>query len=87
MDQFFRWYNLCENKRVRFAKMKLSRTTQLWESVEEYLIRRGQPPITDWVEMKTKLEEKYLPRSYRGNLLDQWNNLRQGGKSANEYVA
>jgi hypothetical protein len=37
--------------------------------------------------MKTKLEEKYLSRSYRGNLLDQWNNLRQGGKSANEYVA
>jgi len=37
--------------------------------------------------MKTKLEEKYLSPSYRGNLLDQWNNLRQGGKSANEYVA
>jgi hypothetical protein len=88
MDQFFGWYNLYENRRVRFAKMKLSGTAQLyWESVEESLIRRGQPPITDWVEMKTKLEEKYLPRSYRGNLLDQWNNLRQGGKSANEYVA
>jgi len=88
MDQFFSWYNLSENRRVRFAKMKLSRTAQLyWESVEESLIRRGQPPITDWVEMKNKLEEKYLPRSYRGNLLDQWNNLRQGGKSANECIA
>lgn len=77
MDQFFGWYNLSENRRVRFAKMKLSGTAQLyWESVEESLLRRGQPPITDWVEMKTKLEEKYLPRSYRGNLLDQWNNLR-----------
>lgn len=72
MDQFFGWYNLSENRRVRFAKMKLSGTAQLyWESVEESLIRRGQPPITDWVEMKTKLEEKNLPRSYRGNLLDQ----------------
>ena len=37
--------------------------------------------------MNTKLEEKYLPRSYKENLLDQWNNLRQGGKFANEYVA
>jgi hypothetical protein len=74
--------------RVRFAKIKLSGTAQLyWESVEESLIRRGQPSITDWVKMKTKLEEKYLPRSYRENILDQWNNLRQGGKSANEYVA
>jgi len=58
--------------------MKLSEIAQLyWESVEESLIRTGQPPITDWVEMKTKLEEKYLPRSYRENFLDQWNNLRQ----------
>jgi len=69
MDQFFGWYNLSENRRVRFTKMKLSGTTQLyWESVG--LVMRGQPPITDWVEMKTKLQEKYLPRSYRGNLLD-----------------
>ena len=37
--------------------------------------------------MKTKLEKKYLPRFYKENLLDQWNNLRQGGKPANEYVA
>ena len=51
--------------------MKLSGTTRLyWESVRESLVTRDQPPITDWVEMKTKLQEKYLPRSYRGNLLD-----------------
>jgi len=71
MDQFFGWYNLFENRRVRFAKIKLNGTSQFyWESVEESLIRRDQPPITDWVEMKTKLEEKYLPYFYRGNLLD-----------------
>jgi hypothetical protein len=52
--------------------MKLSGTAQLyWESVEESLDRGGQPPNTNWVEMKTKLEEKCLPRSYRGNLLDK----------------
>ena len=88
MNHFFDWYNLSKNRRVRCAKMKLRGTAQLyWESVEESLITRGQPPITDWVEMKIKLEEKYYTRSYRGNLLDQWNNLRQRDKSANEYVA
>jgi len=52
--------------------MKLSGTAQLyWESVEESLDKEGQPHITNWVEMKTKLEENYLPRSYRENLLDQ----------------
>jgi hypothetical protein len=64
MNQFFDWYNLFENRKVRFAKMKLSGLAQLyWESVEESLARKGQPPITDWVEMKTKLQEKYLPHS------------------------
>ena len=66
--------------------MKLSGTTKLyWESIEKSLIKRDQPPIIDWVEM-AKLEEKYLPRSYRENVLDQWNNLGQGGNSANEYM-
>jgi hypothetical protein len=36
--------------------------------------------------MKQKLQEKYLPQSYRNKLLDQWNNLRQGNKSINEYI-
>ena len=71
MDQLFGWYNLSKSRRIRFAKMKLNRIAQLyWESVEESFIRRGQPPITDWVEMKAKLEEKYLPHSHSGNLLD-----------------
>jgi hypothetical protein len=30
MDQFFDWYNLSENKRIKFAKMKLSGTAQLY---------------------------------------------------------
>jgi hypothetical protein len=55
--------------------MKLSETTQLyWENVEKSFVRRGQPPITNWItnwiEMKNKLQEKYLPHSYRKNLLD-----------------
>jgi hypothetical protein len=42
--------------RVKFAKMKLIGSAHLfWESVEELLIRRNEPPITDWVEMKLKL--------------------------------
>ncbi|GFS30384.1 hypothetical protein Acr_00g0011600 [Actinidia rufa] len=49
--------------------------------------QRRQPPVTDWVEMKEILKEKYLPQSYQGDMLDKWNNLRQGSKPATEYVA
>ncbi|GFZ18574.1 hypothetical protein Acr_27g0003130 [Actinidia rufa] len=48
--------------------------------------QRRQPPVTDWVEMKEILKEKYFPQSYQGDMLDKWNNLRQGSKPATEYV-
>ncbi|XP_057494072.1 uncharacterized protein LOC130779439 [Actinidia eriantha] len=84
MDHFFEWYNLSDDKKVRFAKMKLiSRAKLFWQSTEQ----RRHPLGTDWVEMKEILREKYLPQSYQGDMLDKWNNLRQGSKPATEYVA
>ncbi|GFS43514.1 hypothetical protein Acr_00g0085550 [Actinidia rufa] len=84
MDHFFEWYNLSDDRKVRFAKIKLiSRAKLFWQSTEQ----RRQPPVTDWVEMKKILREKYLPQSYQGDMLDKWNNLRQGSKPATEYVA
>jgi len=87
MDRFFEWHNLSDNRKVRFAKMKLIDEAKIyWRDVEDCLEMRGKPPITDWIKMKQKLQEKYLPQSYRNKLLDQWNNLRQGNKSINEYI-
>jgi len=87
MDRFFEWHNLSDNRKVRFAKIKLIDEAKIyWRDVEDCLEMRGKPPITDWIKMKQKLQEKYLPQSYRNKLLDQWNNLRQGNKSINEYI-
>jgi len=87
MDRFFEWNNLSNNRKVRFAKMKLIDEAKIyWRDVEDCLEMRGKPPITDWIKMTQKLQEKYLPQSYRNKLLDQLNNLRQGNKSINEYI-
>uniref|UniRef100_A0A2N9H1M6 Integrase catalytic domain-containing protein n=1 Tax=Fagus sylvatica TaxID=28930 RepID=A0A2N9H1M6_FAGSY len=68
-----------ENKKVRFAKMKLTgRALLYWDEVTDNLIRRQEPPITDWPEMKQQLSRNYLPPTYRSALLEKWNNLRQG---------
>ncbi|GFY81098.1 hypothetical protein Acr_01g0009070 [Actinidia rufa] len=83
MDHFFEWYNLSNDRKVRFAKMKLiGRVKLFWQSTEQ----RRQPPVTNWVEMKEILKKKYLPQSYQGDMLDKWNNLRQGSKPATEYA-
>ncbi|GFZ06728.1 hypothetical protein Acr_18g0008980 [Actinidia rufa] len=58
MDHFFEWHNLSDDRKVRFAKMKLiSRAKLFWQSTEQ----RRQPPVTDWVEMKEILREKISP--------------------------
>ena len=36
--------------------------------------------------MKAKLNEKYFPMSHQGNLLDQWQDLRQDNNTATEYI-
>jgi hypothetical protein len=63
---------LSDDRKVRFAKMKLIDEAKIyWIVVEDCLEIRGKPPITDWIKMKQKLQEKYLPQSYRNKLLDQ----------------
>jgi len=63
---------LSDDRKVRFAKMKLIDEAKIyWIDVEDCLEMRGKPPITDWIKMKQKLQEKYLPQSYRNKLLDQ----------------
>ena len=87
MEHFFEWYDLSEDRKVRFAKMKLVGRAKLhWDSVVNHLRKTRQPPITLWEEMKAKLNEKYFPVSHQGNLLDHWHDLRQDNRSATEYV-
>ncbi|XP_022851801.1 uncharacterized protein LOC111373499 [Olea europaea var. sylvestris] len=87
MDRFLAWYGVLEDRRVQFASLKLTDIAQLfWESVEDLIERRRAPLVGSWEEMKRRLQEKYLPQSYRGNLLDQWNTLTQGNRPVTDYV-
>ena len=51
------------------------------------MIRLGEPPITQWVVMKVKLQEKYIPPSYKSQLFSNMINLKQMTLSVAEYSA
>ncbi len=60
------WYDMADDRRVRFAKMKFVGFTKVWwTGVENDIRRLGQPPIGTWQEMKAKLREMYVPANYR----------------------
>ncbi|GFS36272.1 NAD(P)-binding Rossmann-fold superfamily protein [Actinidia rufa] len=61
IEEYFDWYDMANDGRVRFAKMKLLGLEKIWwMGVEGDIRRLGQPPISNWQEMKAKLREKNL---------------------------
>ena len=72
MDQYFDWYPMAEERKVRLAKMRLTKVTKTyWLNVENLRGVRRQEPIYTWEDMKTQLRSKYLPPSYHQTLLDE----------------
>ena len=64
MDHYFEWYNMSEERRVRFAKIKLLRQTKLyWTNYERLMARENCAPLINWEEMKEILKE--VPTTYR----------------------
>ena len=49
------------------------------------MLRLGEPPITQLAVMKAKLQEKYIPPSYKSQLFSTMINLKQMNLSIDEY--
>ena len=65
--------------------MKLvGQARQYLTNVEKLMRLRQQETIQTWNEMKLKLQEKYMPVSYKQCLLDQWQRLTQGNRLVSE---
>ncbi|KAL5825106.1 hypothetical protein ACOSQ3_021169 [Xanthoceras sorbifolium] len=57
LEDYFDWFSVPEDRKVRFVKLKLKGPARVWwSSVEEQLRRTHQAPIIDWEEMKERLE-------------------------------
>ncbi|KAF7144488.1 hypothetical protein RHSIM_Rhsim04G0004700 [Rhododendron simsii] len=95
IEEYFDWYDMADDRLVRFAKMKLVGLAKIWWMGVEGDIRRlgegdiqrlGQPPIGTWQEMKAKLREKYMPSNYHEKLCEQLIELKQNNMSVAEYM-
>ncbi|KAL6313353.1 hypothetical protein AAG906_001063 [Vitis piasezkii] len=65
MEDYFDWYAMPENRKVRLVKAKLKEAARLWwHNIENQAHRTGQPPIDTWDEMKLKMKEHFIPTDY-----------------------
>ena len=68
--------------------MKLTNSAQMYRlNVLQNIIRMDEPPITQWVVMQAKLQEKYIPPSYKSQLFSNMINLKQMTLSVAKYSA
>ncbi|KAI9181871.1 hypothetical protein LWI28_019506 [Acer negundo] len=88
LEDYFNWFSVPEERRVRFVKLKLKGSAcAWWSSVEERLKRTRQVPITEWEEMKEKLEMKYLPINYEQLIYEDLLQWSLGTKlSVDQYI-
>ena len=63
MEQFFEQANFADNKKVRYAKLKLrGKAQRFWENLEYFRYMKYEPAINVWEDMKEKLcDEYWLP--------------------------
>ena len=88
MDKYFDYYyDWSDERRVRFAKMKLFGQAKLfWNRQEHLLSRHGRIPKITWNEMKERLRDEYVPISHQKWLLYQWEQLIQKNRSMRKYI-
>ena len=61
MEQFFEQANFADNKKVRYAKLKLSGGAQMfWKNLEYFRYLNYEPAISVWEDMKEKFCDEYL---------------------------
>ncbi|XP_010272487.1 PREDICTED: uncharacterized protein LOC104608253 [Nelumbo nucifera] len=87
LEEYFDWFDMSDERWVRFAKLKLVDHAKVWwRSVENRLQNMGKSSITRWEDMKHFLEEKYLPNDFQYALHDEMMTLRQCSLSMSEYM-
>ena len=87
IEEYFDSYDMIDDQRVGFAKMKLVGLAKVWWiGVEEDIRRIRLPLINTWQEMKAKLWEKCMPTNYYDKQCDQLINLMQNNMFVTKYM-
>ena len=72
MEQFFKQANFADNKKVRYAKLKLrGKAQRFWENLEYFRDMNYELAISMWEDMKEKFCDEYLSSYYQAKYLPQ----------------
>ncbi|CAA6668249.1 unnamed protein product [Spirodela intermedia] len=76
MNFYFWWYRMNDDLCVEYVEMRLGEQAKIFWENESYAAHRRGQPITSWVDMASRLRNKYVPRQYELMLFLSWLDLR-----------
>ncbi|KAK2356459.1 hypothetical protein QL285_093789 [Trifolium repens] len=87
IDRMFDFKDLDDEKRCKYAILKLGKSASLWyEGMKTRRTRDGKEKIRSWESLKRKLRKRYVPSNHRLNLYKKISDLVQGKMSVTEYI-
>ncbi|XP_074278562.1 uncharacterized protein LOC141602155 [Silene latifolia] len=87
IDRLFDFKDLDDDKRCRFAILKLSKGASLWyEAMKAKRVQEGKEKIDSWVSLKRKLRKRYVPSTHRLSTYRKIADFRQDKLSVSEYL-
>jgi hypothetical protein len=85
-DQIFRVHNLSDQIHVSLASVEFyGYALTWWNQIQENQLVLGRDHINIWAEMKHVMRRRFIPSSYRRDLHNWLQTLKQGSKSVDEY--
>ncbi|XP_074304655.1 uncharacterized protein LOC141639422 [Silene latifolia] len=87
IERMFDFKDLSDEKRCKFAILKLSKGASLWfEGMKSKRTRAGKEKITSWDSLKRKLRKRYVSATHRLTVYQKIADLVQDKLSISEYI-
>ena len=87
IDRMFGYKEFDDEKRCKYAILKLSGGASLWfEGLKAKRTREGKEKISSWESLKRKLTKRYVPINHRITTYRKIAELKQGKMSVAEYI-
>ncbi|XP_021861565.1 uncharacterized protein [Spinacia oleracea] len=87
IDRLFDFKDLSDEKRCKYALLRLSKSASLWyEGLKAKRSRAGKEKLTSWESLKRKLRKRYVPATHKLNVYRKIADLVQEKLSVAEYI-
>lgn len=87
VNEVFEHRNVSEDHRVGIIAMRFrGKAIAWWRHEKQTRQSVGKAPITSWRKMEDKIRKYFLPKGYKRELYQRYQNLRQDTRTVDQYT-